>query len=129
MPPAPPPTTPALSDTRHNAVEAVTWPVRGAAAWRGRLILVVAALYLLGRGLSYIGIVVFAFIIALFLTAILHPVEVRMRALPGRRSLHSLLALLVGIIAVGGLGWFVAWQGNNPKQKPGDPAPPGGQKT
>jgi predicted PurR-regulated permease PerM len=110
LPPAPPPTTPALSDTRHNAVEAVTWPVRVAAAWSWRLILVVAALYLLAKGLGYIGIVVFAFIIALFLTAILHPVEVRLRALPGKRSLHSLLALLIGIIAVAGLGWFVEWQ-------------------
>jgi predicted PurR-regulated permease PerM len=110
IPPAPAPTTPPLSDTRHNAVEAVTWPVRVAAAWSWRLILVVAALYLLAKGLGYLGIVVFAFIIALFLTAILHPVEVRMRALPGKRSLHSLLALLIGIIAVAGLGWFVEWQ-------------------
>jgi putative heme transporter len=110
LPPAPAPTTPALSDTRHNAVEAVTWPMRVAAAWSWRLIIVVAALYLLAKGLGYIGIVVFAFIIALFLTAILHPLEVRMRALPGKRSLHSLLALLIGIIAVAGLGWFVEWQ-------------------
>lgn len=110
LPPAPPPTTPALSDTRHNAVEAVTWPMRVAAAWSWRLILVGAAFYLLAKGLGHIGIVVFAFIIALFLTAILHPVEVRMRALPGKRSLHALLALLIGIIAVAGLGWFVEWQ-------------------
>ena len=73
-------------------------------------------LYALGR----IGIVVFAFSIALFLTAILHPVEVRMRALPGRRSLHSLLALLVGIIAVAGLGWFVAWQISSHSQQLAD---------
>jgi predicted PurR-regulated permease PerM len=110
MPPAPPPTTPALSDTRHNAVEAVTWPVRVAAAWSWRLILIIGALYVLAKGLGYIGIVVFAFIIALFLTAILHPIEVRMRVLPGKRSLHALLALLIGIIAVAGLGWFVEWQ-------------------
>ena len=102
LPTAPPPTTPPLSDTRCNAVEAVTWPMRVAAAWSWRLILVVGALYLLATGLGYIGVVVFAFIIALFLTAILHPVEVRMRALPGKRSLHSLLALLIGIIAVAG---------------------------
>jgi predicted PurR-regulated permease PerM len=110
LPMAPPPTTPPLSDTRYNAVEAVTWPMRVAAAWSWRLILVVGALYLLATGLGYIGVVVFAFIIALFLTAILHPIEVRMRALPGKRSLHSLLALLIGIIAVAGLGWFVEWQ-------------------
>ncbi|MCW2550110.1 MAG: putative PurR-regulated permease PerM [Mycobacterium sp.] len=120
MPPAPPPTTPALSDTRHNAVEAVTWPVRVAAAWGWRLVIIGGAVYLLAMALGHVGIVVFAFIIALFLTAILHPLEARMRALPGRRSLHSLLALLVGIIAVAGLGWFVAWQVSNHSQELGD---------
>lgn len=120
MPPAPPPTTPALSDTRHNAVEAVTWPIRVAAAWGWRLIVIGATVYLLAKALGHVGIVVFAFIIALFLTAILHPVEMRMRALPGRRSLHSLLALLIGIVAVGGLGWFVAWQVSSHSQELAD---------
>ena len=110
LPPAPPPTTPALSDTRHNAVEAVTWPMRVAAAWGWRLIVVGAAVYLLAMMLSKIGVVVFAFIIALFLTAMLHPIEVRLRRVPGRKSVSALLALLVGVIVVAGMGYFVVWQ-------------------
>jgi predicted PurR-regulated permease PerM len=110
LPPAPPPTTPALSDTRHNAVEAVTWPVRVGAAWAWRLILLGASVYLIVRELDRIGLVVFPFIIALFLTAILHPLEVRLRRLPGRKSLSALAALLVGVIFLAGLGYFVVWQ-------------------
>ena len=110
-PPAPPPpSTPPLSDTRHNAVEAVTWPVRVAAAWAWRLVLIGAAVYLIVKELNRVGLVVFPFIIALFLTAILHPLEVRLRRLPGRRSLSALVALLVGIIFLAGLGYFVVWQ-------------------
>jgi predicted PurR-regulated permease PerM len=110
LPPAPPPTTPPLSDTRHNAVEAVTWPVRVAAAWAWRLVLIAGTIYLLVKELDRVGLVVFPFIIALFLTAILHPVEVRLRRLPGRKSLSALLALLVGVIFLAGLGYFVVWQ-------------------
>ncbi len=109
-PAAPPPSTPPLSDTRHNAVEAVTWPVRVAAAWGWRLVVVGGAVYLIARLLSKVGLVVFAFIIALFLTAMLHPLEVRLRRLPGRKSLSALVALLIGVIGVAGLGWFVVWQ-------------------
>jgi predicted PurR-regulated permease PerM len=110
LPPAPPPTTPALSDTRHNAVEAVTWPVRVAAAWTWRLILLGAAVYFVAKELDRVGLVVFPFIIALFFTAILHPLEVRLRRLPGAKSLSALGALLVGIIFLAGLGYFVVWQ-------------------
>ena len=110
QPPAAPPTTPALSDTRHNAVEAVTWPVRVAAAWAWRLLLLGAAIYLIAKELDRVGLVVFPFIIALFLTAILHPLEVRLRRLPGRKSLSALAALLVGVIFLAGLGYFVVWQ-------------------
>ena len=109
-PAAPAPSTPVLSDTRHNAVEAVTWPVRVAAAWGWRLIVLGGAVYLIARLLSKVGLVVFAFIIALFLTAMLHPLEVRLRRLPGRKSLSALVALLIGVIGVAGLGAFVVWQ-------------------
>jgi predicted PurR-regulated permease PerM len=110
LPPAPPPSTPALSDTRHNAVEAVTWPVRVAAAWAWRLGLLAIAIYFIAKELDRVGLVVFPFIIALFFTAILHPLELRMRRLPGRQSLSALAALLVGIIFLAGLGYFVVWQ-------------------
>jgi putative heme transporter len=109
--PPPPISTPLLSDTRHNAVEAVTWPVRVAAAWTWRLILLGLGVYLVVRELDRVGLVIFPFIIALFFTAILHPLEVRFRRrIRHRRSLSALSALLVGIVFLAGLGYFVVWQ-------------------
>jgi predicted PurR-regulated permease PerM len=60
--------------------------------------------------LGLVSILVFSFVIALFLTAMLHPLEVRFRRLPGRKSQSALLALLVGVLIVAGLGTFVVWQ-------------------
>lgn len=107
----PKPSTPALSDTRHDAAEAVTWHVRVAAAWSWRLLLVAAAIYVLVRILGRLELVAFSFVLALFLTAVLHPVERFLRArLAGPRSLPSVLALLLGLAVLAGVGWFVSWQ-------------------
>src|SRR5689334_13433008 len=38
--PVPQPMTPVLSDSRRNSAEAVTWPVRVAASWSWRLLIV-----------------------------------------------------------------------------------------
>ncbi len=94
--------------------------MRVAAAWSWRIVLVGGAIYLLFRLLTKVGLVVFPFIIALFLTAMLHPVEVRLRRLPGKRSLSAFLALLVGIIAISGLGYFVYWQISSHQSQLGD---------
>lgn len=67
----PPPHTPVLSDSRRNAAEAVTWPVRVAAAWGWRLLVAATVIYALVQILSRVGLVVFPVIIALFLTAVL----------------------------------------------------------
>ena len=107
----PQPTTPALSDTRHDAVEAVTWQVRVAAAWTWRLLLIGLGAYILVRILGRIELVALSFVIALFLTAVLHPLErLLARILPGPRSLPAALSLLIGIAALVGIGWFVTWQ-------------------
>ncbi|MDT4938944.1 MAG: putative heme transporter [Pseudonocardiales bacterium] len=107
----PEPTTPVLSDTRRDAIEAVSWQVRVAAAWTWRLILIGAGLYLLARVFKRIELVSFSFILALFLTAVLHPIEKRLRHwLPGPKSLPAALALLVGVAALAGVSWFVIWQ-------------------
>jgi predicted PurR-regulated permease PerM len=91
-------------------VEAVTWPVRVAAAWSWRLLVIGAALLVLGRIFNRVELVAFSFIVALFFTAVLHPLEVQLRRLPGPRSLAAALALLVGLALLGGIGWFVTWQ-------------------
>jgi predicted PurR-regulated permease PerM len=107
----PQPTTPVLSDSRRDANEAVTWSVRVAAAWIWRLLLIAAATYVLARALNRIGLVIFSVIIALFLTAVLQPLEQRLRRIvPGPKSLPPLLALLTGLAVLGGIGYFVEWQ-------------------
>jgi predicted PurR-regulated permease PerM len=107
----PEPTTPVLSDTRRDAVEAVTWQVRVAAAWTWRLLLIGLGIYIVGRIFHRIELVAFSVILALFLTAVLHPLEKRLRRwLPGPKSLPAALALLIGVAALVGIGWFVTWQ-------------------
>jgi hypothetical protein len=104
--PIPQPTTPVLSDTRRNSAEAVTWPVRVAASWSWRLLIVAAAAYVLVRVSASVGLVIFAVIIALFLTAVLHPLEQQFRRLiPRPRSLPPLLALLTGVAVLGAIGY------------------------
>jgi putative heme transporter len=111
-PEAPPqPTTPALSDMRHDATEAVTWQVRVAAAWTWRVLLILLGLYVLAKVLHRIELVALSFAIALFLTAVLLPLKKLLRRLlPGPESLPALLTLLVGVAALVGIGWFVEWQ-------------------
>lgn len=107
----PEPTTPALSDTGHDAAESVTWAVRVAAAWSWRLIVVATAAYLIFRALSAVSLVAFSLILSLFLTAILRPLERRLRGwLPGPKSVPAALTLLIGIAVLAGIGYFVAWQ-------------------
>lgn len=107
----PEPTTPPLSDTGRDAAEAVTWQVRVAASWTWRLIIIGFGLYLFAKIFIKIELVAFSFILALFLTAVLHPLERKLsKFVPGPKSLPAVLALLVGVAALGGIGWFVVWQ-------------------
>ena len=99
------------TDPERGAEEAVSWGVRVAAAWTWRLLVVGAGLYVLANIFGRIELVAISFVIALFLTAILHPLE-RKIALVIRRpkSLSALLALLIGLGLLAGVGYFVAWQ-------------------
>lgn len=94
-----------------DPVDGVTWPVRVAAAWTWRLLVLVLGAYALIRIFTAIWLVVFSFILSLFLTAVLMPLERRLRELvPRPRSLAAALSLLIGVAVLGGIGWFVAWQ-------------------
>jgi predicted PurR-regulated permease PerM len=107
----PEPTTPVLSNPERNADEAVTWGVRVAAAWTWRLLVIALGLYVFARIFSRIELVAFSFVLALFFTAVLHPLERTLRELlPGPRSIPAVIALLVGIAALVGVGAFVTWQ-------------------
>lgn len=109
---APPePTTAVLSNSARDANEAVTWGVRVAAAWTWRLLVIGVGLYEFAQIFLTVELVAFSFVLALFLTAVLHPLELRLRSLlPGPRSLSSGLALLVGVATLGAIGTFVTWQ-------------------
>ena len=100
-----------IAEAPRSAGDAVTWQVRLAAAWTWRLLLLGLGVYVLGQIFLRIELVALSFVLALFLTAILHPLERRLRrVLPRPRSLPAALALLVGIAALTGIGWFVVWQ-------------------
>ncbi len=116
----PPVSTAPLSDARHDSTESVTWPVRVAAAWAWRLAVLGGVTYVVYRFIGTVGLVVFPFIIALFFTAMLHPIEVRMRRLPGRASVAALVALLAGVAVLAGLGYFVYWQISSHNKELGD---------
>ena len=104
-----------------DAAESVSWGVRVAAAWTWRLLLVGFGIYVLGRIFTRVELVAFSFVLALFLTAVLHPLQVLIaRHLPGPKSLSAALALLIGLAAVVGVGWFVIWQISSHSAELGD---------
>ena len=108
---APEPTTPMLSNPQRDANEAVTWGVRVAAAWTWRLLVIALGLYVFARIFTRIELVAFSFVLALFFTAVLHPLERTLRELlPGPKSIPAAIALLIGIAALVGIGAFVTWQ-------------------
>jgi predicted PurR-regulated permease PerM len=107
------------SDTG-NALEGVTWSVRVAAAWSWRLLVIGAGLYVLAKIFVRVELVAFSFVLALFFTAVLHPLEILLRRVPGPRSISALLALLVGLAALAGIGWFVTWQISSHSSQLGD---------
>lgn len=108
------------SDDVGDALEEVTWGVRVAAAWSWRLLVIGLGLYVLGKIFVRVELVAFSFVLALFFTAVLHPLEVLFRRVPGPRSVSALLALLVGIAALVGIGWFVTWQISSHSSQLGD---------
>lgn len=85
--------------------------VRVAAAWSWRLLLIVAAVYLVAQALAAVPIVTIPFVVALLLTAVLGPVQRRLhRGGHVPHSLAAFLALLLGIAVIGAIGTFVALQ-------------------
>jgi predicted PurR-regulated permease PerM len=101
---------PRLSPEKRNAVEGVSWGVRVAAAWSWRVLIIGVAIYVFARIFVRIELVAFSFIVALFLTAVLHPLEVQLRRVPGPRSVAPAMAMLLGLAVLAGIGYFVTWQ-------------------
>lgn len=90
---------------------AVSGPVKVAAAWSWRLLVIAAAIYLIGHALQAVPVVTIPFVVALLLTSVLAPVRGFFHdqaRLP--HSLASFAALLVGIATIGVVATFVAMQ-------------------
>ncbi len=100
-----------MTDPRPRGTgEDVARGVRVAAAWSWRLLVIAAGLWVLLYIFNRVELVAFSFVLALFFTAVLHPLELQLRRVPGPRSLSAALALLIGVAALVGIGWFVTWQ-------------------
>src|SRR6185436_12949800 len=79
-----------LSTPHRDSRDAVTWPV-----------VVAAGVYVVILLFSKIHIVAFAFIVALFFTAVLNPLDKRLERLGLHKSAAASLVLLAGIIVFG----------------------------
>ena len=67
------------ADRGSDASQAVPFGVRLAAAWTWRLLLIGFGVYVLIRIFGRIELVAFSFVLALFFTAVLHPLEKALR--------------------------------------------------
>jgi putative heme transporter len=99
-----------LSTPHRSSEDAVIWPVRVAAAWSWRLLVVAAAIYLVFMVFSKIHIVAFSFIVALFFTAVLNTLDKRLEGFGLHKSAAASLVLLAGVVVFGLIGWFVVVQ-------------------
>ncbi|MEU5786237.1 AI-2E family transporter [Micromonospora purpureochromogenes] len=91
-----------------QAWAALPWLVRTAVVWSACLVVVVFALYLLGRVAVLLAPLAIAVAVTLFLTALLDPVLLglrRLRVPPALAALLSLLLLLGILVGVGALVW------------------------
>ncbi|MCF1598247.1 AI-2E family transporter, partial [Streptomyces muensis] len=108
--PRPPDYAPAVPPPRPDPAQVVPWGVRVAAEAGWRLLVLAGTVWVLMRVISAVQLVVFAFVIALLLTALMQP---SVAWLTRRRVPHGLataLTAILGFVVIGLMGWFVTWQ-------------------
>ena len=88
----------------------VTLPVRVAAAWAWRVLVIAAAVVVFGVVVAYLRMVVIPLLIAGLLTALLEPVVNRLVGWRWPRVLAVIVALLVLFGAVTAMVWVIATQ-------------------
>ncbi|MFJ3303191.1 AI-2E family transporter [Streptomyces sp. NPDC086549] len=103
-----PPAVPA--GPRPDPAQAVPWGVRVAAEAGWRLLVLAGTVWVLMRVISAVQLVVFAFVIALLITALLHPTVSRLRRHGVPRGPATALTAILGFVVMGLIGWFVTWQ-------------------
>ncbi|MFG2634908.1 AI-2E family transporter [Streptomyces sp. NPDC048362] len=109
--PAPAARRPAASPgPRPDPVQAVPWGVRVAAEAGWRLLVLAGTVWVLMRVISAVQLVVFAFVIALLVTALLQPTVARLTRRGVPRGPATALTAISGFVVIGLMGWFVTWQ-------------------
>ncbi|MDG9703069.1 AI-2E family transporter [Streptomyces sp. DH37] len=88
----------------------VPWSVRVAAEAGWRLLVLAGVIYVLMKVISAISLVVLSFTVGLLLTALLQPTAARLRRLGTGRGLAAAITFVMGVAALGLVGWFVVWQ-------------------
>ncbi|MFE6483113.1 AI-2E family transporter [Streptomyces sp. NPDC057757] len=96
--------------SRPDPAVAVPWGVRVAAEAGWRLLVLAGTLWVLMRVISAVQLVVFAFVAALLITAILQPAVARLKHWGVPRGLATALTAILGFVVIGLIGWFVVWQ-------------------
>ncbi|MEI5103710.1 AI-2E family transporter [Streptomyces sp. PmtG] len=107
--PAPPTYAPAIA-ARPDPVASVPWGVRVAAEAGWRLLVLAGTVWVLMRVISAVQLVVYAFIAALLITALLQPTVTRLTRLGLPRGLATMVTAVLGFVVMGLVGWFVVWQ-------------------
>ena len=109
-PPAPDSESPSAVVSRPEPALAVPWGVRVAAEVGWRLLVLAGTVWVLMRVISAVQLVVFAFVVALLLTALLEPAVARLKQSGVPRGPATALTAILGFVVIGLLGWFVIWQ-------------------
>ncbi|MFZ3559557.1 AI-2E family transporter [Streptomyces sp. BH055] len=107
--PAPPAYAPSVSPRPEPAV-AVPWGLRVAAEAGWRFLVLAGTLWVLMKVISSVQLVIFAFIAALLITALLQPTVARLMRRGVPRGLATALTAILGFVIMGLVGWFVVWQ-------------------
>ncbi|WP_055704783.1 AI-2E family transporter, partial [Streptomyces puniciscabiei] len=95
---------------RPDPAEAVPWGVRVAAEAGWRLLVLAGTVWVLMKVISAVQLVVFAFVIALLVTALLQPTVARLTRRGVPRGPATALTAISGFVVIGLMGWFVTWQ-------------------
>ncbi|MFJ9180779.1 AI-2E family transporter [Streptomyces sp. NPDC102360] len=107
--PAPPAYATSVSP-RPEPVVALPWGLRVAAEAGWRFLVLAGTLWVLMKVISSVQLVIFAFIAALLITALLQPTVARLRRRGVPRGLATALTAVLGFVIMGLVGWFVVWQ-------------------
>ncbi|MFC8515897.1 AI-2E family transporter [Streptomyces sp. NPDC057257] len=104
------PRAPAPALPRPDPAQAVPWGVRVAAEAGWRLLVLAGTVWVLMRVISSVQLVVFAFVVALLITALLQPTVARLKGYGVPRGPATALTAILGFVVLGLIGWFVTWQ-------------------